>query len=62
MVKFPITKKGFELLEKEIKYLKHVERPAIIEAISTARDLAIYRRMQNITQPEKNRALLKGEF
>ena len=38
MVKFPITKKGFELLEKEIKYLKHVERPAIIEAISTARD------------------------
>lgn len=38
MVKFPITKKGFELLEKEIKHLKHIERPAIIDAISTARD------------------------
>lgn len=38
MVKFPITKKGFELLEKEIKHLKHVERPSIIEAISTARE------------------------
>ena len=38
MVKFPITKKGLELLEKEIRHLKHVERPAIIEAISTARD------------------------
>lgn len=37
MVKFPITKKGFELLEKEIRHLKQVERPAIIEAISTAR-------------------------
>jgi transcription elongation factor GreA len=38
MDKFPITKKGFELLEKEIKHLKHVERPTIIEAISTARE------------------------
>jgi transcription elongation factor GreA len=38
MVKFPITKKGFELLEKEIKHLKHIERPSIIEAISTARE------------------------
>lgn len=38
MVKFPITKKGIESLEKEIKNLKHIERPAIIEAISTARE------------------------
>lgn len=38
MVKFPITKKGFELLEKEIKNLKHVQRPTIIEAIATARE------------------------
>jgi transcription elongation factor GreA len=38
MVKFPITKKGFDKLEQEIKSLKHVERPRIIEAIATARD------------------------
>ena len=38
MIKFPITKKGFELLEKEIKNLKHVQRPTIIEAIATARE------------------------
>ena len=38
MVKFPITKKGFELLEKEIKHLKYVERPTIIDAIATARE------------------------
>lgn len=38
MVKFPITKKGFEKLAQEIKNLKYTERPKIIEAISTARD------------------------
>lgn len=38
MSSFPITKKGFEKLEKEIKHLKHVERPKAIEAIATARD------------------------
>lgn len=38
MTKFPITKKGFEKLEKEIKHLKSVERPQVIQAISTARE------------------------
>ena len=38
MTKFPITHKGFDNLEKEIKRLKHVERPKIIDAIATARD------------------------
>lgn len=38
MDKFPITQKGFKKLEQEIKYLKTVERPAIIEAIATARE------------------------
>jgi transcription elongation factor GreA len=38
MAKFPITHKGFDNLEKEIKHLKHVERPKIIDAIATARD------------------------
>lgn len=35
---FPISQKGYEKLEKEIKQLKSVERPAIIEAIATARE------------------------
>jgi transcription elongation factor GreA len=38
MAKFPITQKGFKKLEQEIKNLKHLERPKIIEAISVARD------------------------
>jgi transcription elongation factor GreA len=38
MDKFPITQQGYDKLEKEIKQLKHIERPAIIEAIATARE------------------------
>lgn len=37
MEKFPITQPGLIALEAELKNLKSVERPAIIEAIATAR-------------------------
>lgn len=37
MEKVPMTLSGFEALEKELKHLKSVERPAIIEAIAEAR-------------------------
>jgi transcription elongation factor GreA len=33
----PITKRGAELLKEELHRLKHVERPAVINAISEAR-------------------------
>ncbi|MCQ8185444.1 transcription elongation factor GreA [Parvularcula sp. BGMRC 0090] len=35
--KFPMTKAGFDKLEADIKHLKSVERPAIIQAIAEAR-------------------------
>lgn len=38
MSKFPITKEGFKSLQEEIKHLKNVERPSIIQAIATARE------------------------
>lgn len=38
MDKLPITAAGYEQLEKELKNLRSVERPAIIEAIATARE------------------------
>ena len=38
MSNFPITKKGHDKLVQEIKTLKHVDRPAIIEAIAEARE------------------------
>ncbi|MBI6629565.1 transcription elongation factor GreA [Pontibaca salina] len=38
MEKIPMTPKGYSALESELKHLKSVERPAIISAISEARD------------------------
>ena len=38
MIKFPITQKGYEKLEQEIKALKYQERPKIIEDIAKARE------------------------
>lgn len=38
MTKFPITQKGYEKLEQEIKILKYQERPKIIEDIAKARE------------------------
>ncbi|MDY0008153.1 MAG: transcription elongation factor GreA [Bdellovibrionales bacterium] len=35
--KLPITAEGYARLEEEIKHLKSVERPAVIEAIAEAR-------------------------
>ena len=37
MEKFPITNKGFEKLETELKSLKSTERPNVIKAIAEAR-------------------------
>lgn len=38
MSNFPITQKGYDKLVQEIKILKHVERPAVIQAIADARE------------------------
>lgn len=39
MEKFQITKEGYEKLKAELHHLKHDERPKIIQAIATAREL-----------------------
>lgn len=38
MEKIPLTRAGFDKLDAELKHLKSVERPAIIRAISEARE------------------------
>ncbi|GMG83462.1 transcription elongation factor GreA [Paralimibaculum aggregatum] len=38
MEKVPMTKRGYEALNNELKTLKEVERPAVIRAISEARE------------------------
>lgn len=37
MDRFPLTQKGLTKLEEELKHLKNVERPEVIEAIAEAR-------------------------
>ncbi|MEN9452572.1 MAG: hypothetical protein RLZZ369_1631 [Pseudomonadota bacterium] len=37
MSTIPITKRGAELLKEELQRLKHVERPAVVQAIAEAR-------------------------
>jgi transcription elongation factor GreA len=39
MEKFQITKQGFERLKSELENLKNIQRPAIINQISSAREL-----------------------
>jgi transcription elongation factor GreA len=39
MQRFPITQEGFDQISVELKRLKTVDRPAIIKAISEAREL-----------------------
>lgn len=38
MEQIPVTKQGFEKLEAELKNLKSVLRPAVIQAIAEARE------------------------
>lgn len=38
MDQIPVTKEGYAVLEKELKDLKSVKRPAVIEAIAVARE------------------------
>lgn len=38
MEKIPLTRAGFDKLDAELKHLKSVERPTIIQAISEARE------------------------
>ena len=38
MDKIPMTKEGYDTLEKELKKLKSEDRPNVIQAIATARD------------------------
>jgi transcription elongation factor GreA len=36
--KIPMTRRGFDLLDEELRHLKAVERPAVIKAIADARE------------------------
>ena len=41
MSTIPITKRGSEKLKEELQRLKHIERPAVVQAIAEARGKAM---------------------
>ncbi len=62
MEKFPITVKGYEALQEEIKHLKFVERPDVIKAIAAARDLGDLSENAEYHAAREKQAFLEGRI
>lgn len=62
MAKFPITKKGLERLEQDLKNLKYVERPQTIEAIATARDFGDLSENAEYQAAREKQSLIEGRI
>lgn len=62
MDKFPITVKGYEALQEEIKHLKFVERPDVIKAIASARELGDLSENAEYHAAREKQAFLEGRI
>lgn len=62
MDKFPITVKGYESLQEEIKHLKFVERPDVIKAIASARELGDLSENAEYHAAREKQAFLEGRI
>ncbi len=62
MSKFPITKDGHEKLIQEIKDLKHSERPAIVKAISEAREFGDLSENAEYHAARERQSLVEGKI
>ena len=62
MEKFPITKEGFARLEQELKQLKQVERPNIIVAIATARELGDLKENAEYHAAREKQSFIEGRI
>ena len=60
--KMPITPKGYEKLENELKELKYKERPAVIQAISEARALGDLSENAEYHSAKEKQALIEGKI
>ncbi|MBL0690684.1 MAG: transcription elongation factor GreA [Alphaproteobacteria bacterium] len=58
----PITNHGFEKLEKELKQLNLVDRPKIIEAISTARELGDLSENAEYHSAKERQGIIEGRI
>lgn len=62
MDKIPMTPTGFKNLEVELKQLKSVERPAIIEAIATARELGDLKENAEYHSAREKQSFIEGRI
>lgn len=60
--KLPITIAGKLALEEELKHLKGVERPAIIEAISAARDQGDLKENAEYSSAREKQSFIEGRI
>lgn len=62
MEKMPMTRKGFEQLETELKKLKSEERPAIIQAIAEARELGDLKENAEYHSAREKQGFIEGRI
>ncbi len=62
MEKLPMTRAGYLALETELKQLKTVERPAIIEAIATARELGDLKENAEYHSAREKQGFIEGRI
>ncbi len=62
MEKFPMTRAGFHALEAELKQLKAVERPAIIQAIAEARELGDLKENAEYHSAREKQGFIEGRI
>jgi len=62
MEKIPMTPTGFAALEAELKNLKSVERPAIIEAIASARELGDLKENAEYHSAREKQGFIEGRI
>ena len=62
MEKIPMTRKGHDALETELKHLKSVERPAIIKAIAEAREHGDLSENAEYHSAKEKQSFIKGRI
>ena len=62
MDKIPMTKRGHDALETELKKLKSVERPAIIQAIAEARELGDLKENAEYHSAREKQGFIEGRI
>lgn len=62
MEKIPMTKRGHSALETELKHLKTVERPTIIQAIAEARELGDLKENAEYHSAREKQGFIEGRI